>query len=250
MRRALIALTLLSLCGLIAAPTLADGKDGKDGKGKSDKPAQTPPKKAPEKKPAEKKPEQKHKETKKIAVGVEADAAITVTDTTGKSQTLKDYRGKITVIDFWSLDPASQAYDKKLAALIADYSKKNVAFLALDSSASDLDKGGEIYKRITEYAQKAGLTFPIGVDKGMVVADKFGVTQTPHVFALDAGGVVRYMGAIDDDPKGEKGDKASNYLKKALEAMIAGKEVPVATTGPAGSPIKREAKPAEAPKKP
>ena len=250
MRRTLITLSLLSLCGLIAAPTLASGKDGKDGKGKTDKPVQTPPKKPAEKKPVEKKLEPKSKEVKKIVVGVEADAAITVTDTTGKSQTLKDYRGKITVIDFWSLDPASQAYDKKLSDLIATYSAKGVAFLAIDSSASDLDSGGEIYKRIVEYAKKAGLTFPIGVDKGMAVADKFGVTQTPDVFVLDTYGVVRYMGAIDDDPKGEKGDKARAYLKNALEAMIAGKEVPVSTTGSGGSTIKRAPKPADAPKKP
>jgi peroxiredoxin len=237
MQRRVVALTLLAIAGLVAPPAVAQSK----GTSKTPAPAQ---------KPADKKDDKDKKKEYKppFKVGSETDPAISMTDTTGKSQSLKDLRGKIVVLHFWSLDTASGAYDKALAALYADYSKKGVVFIAIDPSKADVDAGADKYKRIQEYTAKAGFSFPIVVDSTYALVDKFGAQTTAHSFVIDAKGIVKYSGAVNDDPDGKKGDKATPELKNALDALVAGKDPAAATTTPGGAPIKKDApKPAAAP---
>ena len=66
------------------------------------------------------------------------------------------------------------------------------------------------------------------------------------MFVIDAKGMLAYRGAFDDDPKGEKADKATPFLANALDALLAGKAPAVNTTPSNGKPIQRDAKPAEA----
>ena len=47
-----------------------------------------------------------------------------------------------------------------------------------------------------------------------------------------------YAGAIDDDPRGEKGKEASNHVAAALDELLAGKPVTVANTTPYGCSVK------------
>ncbi len=201
-------------------------------------PAHKTPAPAPAPKPVEKKPVEATQPRKALAVGAETDASISLPDTSGKQHSLKDYRGKIVVIDFWS--SASPSYDKRLAQVFEEYGKKNVVFLAIASDKSDSDGSSpDQAKRIQDYLQKNNIAFPVLIDKGNVVADKFGAETTAHAFVIDAKGIVRYMGAIDDDPKGEHADKSAAYLRQALDAVIAGKDVPTPTTKPNGAPIQR-----------
>jgi peroxiredoxin len=211
----------------------------------ADKPAaKPPPKKAPDK-PAEKpadKPADKPAAGKPFAIGSEVDPMVSVTDLNGKTQSIKDLKGKIIVVQFWSM--SSNAYDKRLAALASQYTSKNVVFLAIDADKADADDA----KKLTEYVGKSGITFPVAIDKDAKLADRFGAQTSSHAFVIDAKGVLRYAGAIDDDPKGEKGDKATHYLQSALDALIAGKDVTPPTTTPNGNPIGRGA-PAKDPAK-
>jgi peroxiredoxin len=235
MQRRVVALTLLAIAGLVAPPAVAQNKGG----GKTTPPAQKPPEKKDDKKKEYKTP---------FKVGSETDPAISIADISGKSQSLKDLRGKIVVLHFWSLDPMSAAYDKALAALYADYSKKGVVFIAIDPNKADVDAGADKYKKIQDYAAKAGLTFPIAVDSSYALVDKFGAQTTAHSFVIDAKGIVKYSGAVNDDPDGKKGDKATPELKNALDALVGGKDPAAATTTPGGAAIKKEAaKPAAAP---
>jgi len=47
-----------------------------------------------------------------------------------------------------------------------------------------------------------------------------------------------YIGAIDDDPRGNKGEPAVNYVAVALDEMLAGKSVTNAETKPYGCSVK------------
>src|SRR6187397_1368637 len=126
------SLSFLSVLALAAAPGLAQDK----GQTPPPKPApapQTPPTKKPE--PPTAKPAEGA--AKAGGVGSEADASISLPDTAGKTHTLKDYRGKVVVIDFWSMDAASAAYDKRLPAIAEAVTKKGGVFLAIDSNKAD-----------------------------------------------------------------------------------------------------------------
>ena len=79
------------------------------------------------------------------------------------------------------------------------------------------------------------------------LVDKFGAQTMAHSFVIDGKGIVRYSGAVNDDPDGKKGDKAAPQLKNALDAVLAGKDAPASTTTPGGPAIKKEsAKPVDA----
>ena len=225
MRRIAIVLTVLAAAGLIGTPALAQkggskppSSKSKDDKKKDDKKQYKPP----------------------FKVGSETDPAVALTDIGGRSQTLKDLRGKVVVLHFWSLQPGSAAYDKALAAVAADYSKKGVEFFAIDPNKADVGTGADQYKKLQDYAAKSGLSFPIVVDKTYTLVDKFGAQTMAQSIVIDAKGFVRYSGAVNDDPDGKKGDKAVPQLKNALDSVIAGKDVPAATTTPGGPPIKKE----------
>ncbi|MBB4210765.1 peroxiredoxin [Rhodothalassium salexigens DSM 2132] len=52
----------------------------------------------------------------------------------------------------------------------------------------------------------------------------YGATATPHMFLIDAEGILRYMGAIDDQPSADPAtvETAENYLAAAWDAVAAG----------------------------
>lgn len=230
--------TLLSI-GVIGTTSAVAGPANLDSKDKKSTPQKPPPKPAPKPpdKPKDPKKEDKKPEPKKpFAIGQEVDPALSMNDVGGKAINLKDLRGKIVVVHFWSM--ANPGYDKRLATMAADYAAKNVTFVAIDPDAADASDT----KKLQEYMTKSGITFPVVLDKNAALAERFGASSTAHAFVIDAKGILRYSGAIDDDPKGEKADKATMHLKTAIEALVAGKEVANSKTEPVGgSPIKKEA---------
>lgn len=243
---------LFTLPALALTPTGGDSKTpppkggehhagDKPGQKPAEKPGEKPGDKGKEAKPMPPKPAAGH-----AAIGAEVDKSLALTDVAGKPQKLETYRGKITVIEFWAADSAGALLDKKTAKLAEDYAKKGVAFILVDANKADLDGAEATTKRITEQAQKAGLTCPIALDKQGAWADVFGAAAEGDVFVIDAKGMLAYRGALDDDPKGEKADKCTPYLANALDALIAGKAPTQNTTPSNGKPIQRDAKPAEA----
>jgi thiol-disulfide isomerase/thioredoxin len=184
---------------------------------------------------------------KVFEVGKPVDATITLTDVDGKEHKLGDYQGRIVVVDFWSIQcPVSRAYEERLNALHAKYGKEGIVFLAIDSNHTEIDKDADMknedaYARIREYRDEAKVKMPILVDRGNVVADRFNAQTTPHAFVIDKEGMLRYAGAIDSDQSGRK-DDATPYLANALDALMAGKEIEMASTKPVGCSIKRAEK--------
>jgi peroxiredoxin len=237
------ALVFFSAVALCASPLLASSFDGQTKK--KDPPKKDAPHKDPPKAP-EKKPDPKPAEAKPLAVGGELDGATTLNDTAGKTHSMKEYRGKITVLAMWSSATPGSAQEKRLAKIAADFGAKGVSFLAVASVAGE---NGDA-KALGDAATKAGVTFPVLMDKGSTLAEHLGAKAVDEVFVLDAKGILRYSGSIDDDPKGEKADKAQDFLTPALKALADGKDVTPATTAPNGGTLKLEPHKAPAPANP
>ncbi len=158
---------------------------------------------------------------------------FTLKDLNGAKHALKDQRGQITVLAFLSVQcPISNAYNERIRALSEDYAKQNVVFFALNASAN------ENVAEIKAHAAKQGFTFPILKDKGNKIADAYHAERTPEIFVVDAQGVLRYHGRIDNShlPIHVK----RRDLREALNELLAGKPVSVPEAKALGCVIKRE----------
>ena len=70
------------------------------------------------------------------------------------------------------------------------------------------------------------------------VFPKYGATRTPHVFLLDSNRVVRYIGAIDDNPENLNSIKR-RFVEEAIAALSLGKKPNPDYTRAIGCPVKK-----------
>lgn len=142
---------------------------------------------------------------------------------------LSQFKNKIVVIEFIATRcPYSLQQDSVIRPICADYKQKGVVFLGINSNQQ------EPAAEVAKHQQDAKLGFPVLKDWNNVVADVFKATHTPHVFVVDAKGILRYEGAIEPQ-RGEK----TPYLRNALDDLLAGKEVRLKETQQWGCTIKR-----------
>lgn len=127
--------------------------------------------------------------------------------------------------------PVSLAYDARMAALAKEFGPRGVRFLGVNSNKQ------EPMAEVGEHAQKAGLGFVVVKDPENKIADKWGALVTPEAFVFDARGTLAYHGRIDDSQN--PANVKSHDLRKALEALLAGKRPDPAETRAFGCTIKR-----------
>jgi hypothetical protein len=68
----------------------------------------------------------------------------------------------------------------------------------------------------------------------------YGARTTPQMWVIDAAGIVRFAGGIDDKPSASAADipVARNFVAAALDDMKAGRPVAAATAPPYGCSVK------------
>jgi thiol-disulfide isomerase/thioredoxin len=187
---------------------------------------------------------------KTLQLGDTIDASLSLPDIDGNVHSAAEMKGRITVVNFWSTQcPIQEAWDPTLGKIQLEYEAKGVHFVMINSNEANGEiadgkpaEGKKPYQGIRDTLKERDLPYTVLVDHGNVVADRFGALTTPDIFVFDQKGVLVYRGAIDDDQRGTKGDKAKHYLREALDALLAGKAVPTAQTKPVGCTIKRAKK--------
>jgi peroxiredoxin len=174
---------------------------------------------------------------KTLAIGATApDFSLPGVD--GKTYTLGDFaQSKILVVVFTCNHcPTAQAYEGRIARFQADYHDKGVALVAIspnNPAALRLDElgysdVGDSFEDMKIRAKDHNFTYPYLYDgQTQTTALAYGVIATPHVYVFDAERKLRYVGRFDDaEVKAIK----SHDLKNAVDAMLAGKPVPVEIT--------------------
>jgi peroxiredoxin len=153
-------------------------------------------------------------------------------DSNGTEKSFNDLKGKNgAVLVFLSTEcPVVRGYNDRMSKLAADYSAKGINLIGINSNWNE---SPSIIKAHTAEHYK----FPVLIDKGNVLADKLNAAATPETFYFDGAGKLVYHGAIDNDRTGE--NVTGNYLRDAIEAVLAGKTVPKAETFAIGCSIKK-----------
>ena len=170
-----------------------------------------------------------------VAIGAKVEN-FTLADTEGKQRSFNDLKGKNgALIVFMSAQcPVVKAYADRINTLAKDYQAKGISVIGMNSNATEsLDY---VKSNMTERSY----SFPMLIDKGNVIADKFGATVTPEVYLFDKDGKLVYRGAIDNDRSGE--NITARPLQDAVDATLAGKAVAKTETKAFGCSIKRAAK--------
>ena len=189
---------------------------------------------APKKPDAEKKAPEK-KENK----GTKA-SDFTLKNIEGKQVSLKDFKGKIVVIEWvnYNCPFVKKHYDKSgnMPALQKKYIGKGVVWIGICSS-NPKHRDYRDEKNLKAAAKERGANYTaLLMDADGKIGRQYKARTTPHMFVIDKKGYVAYQGAIDSvrsaDPADVKG--ATNYVSQVLDALIAGKKVPVAATQPYG----------------
>ena len=177
-----------------------------------------------------------------LKVGVTVPETLSMKDLDGKALSFKELRGKVVIVHFWSdRCPAEIHGDPVTKALEKTYAGKDVVILGIAANQNELGspppKDADFSKQYANFRAKikeAGFTHRIIADHGNVLSNLFQARSTPHCFVIDQKGVLRYAGALDDDPDESKGDKAKVYVRDAADALLAGKEIEIKETRPYG----------------
>lgn len=151
----------------------------------------------------------------------------------GDTHQLRDYRGQVVVVDFWSAEcPISRRYDAYFNEFVERFDDEDVVLLAVDSNAYDDDT-------IAEALTERDLHFPVLRDSGNAIADAYGAQTTPHAFVVDPDGVLRFRGHVDDRSWNQD-EATTDYLSDVVEALLSGEEPPVTERPAYGCTINRE----------
>jgi len=166
---------------------------------------------------------------------------FTGTDINGKTVKLSDYAGKIVVIESYNSDCPFDANHYKTGAmqeLQKDMAAKGVVWLLVDS----VNKKNFSYRTPEqarkEYADQKMTANAWIEDSSGAIGHLYGMETTPHMFVIDKTGTLVYDGAIDDKPDTDHDPKtARNYVREAVDDLIAGKAIEVSQTKPYGCAV-------------
>ena len=172
----------------------------------------------------------------------------------GKIHKLNDYSAsKVLVIVFTCNHcPTAQLYESRIKKLADDYRNKDVSLVAIEPNnpnAIRLDELG--YTDVSDSLEEMKIrsayrhfNFPYLYDgETQSVARAYGPKATPHVFIFDQERKLRYEGRVDNSQR-ESLVKTQD-ARNAIDALLAGKPVPVQHTGVFGCSTKWMSKQAE-----
>ena len=169
--------------------------------------------------------------------------AFTAVDSMGKTWSLADLKGKVVVIETTNHDCpyVRKHYNAgNMQAQQREASAKGVVWLTSASSATG--EQGHVTAQQANDLTKSRNAAPAAVllDPQSKVARAFGATVTPHMYIVDAKGTLVYKGGIDSIPSADPNDvpKATQYVRVALDEILAGKPVTTASTRPYGCSMK------------
>lgn len=160
---------------------------------------------------------------------------FTLKNVDGRMVSLADYKdakGFIIIFDC-NTCPYSKAYNERITRLNDNFLVKGYPVIAINAN----DGSGDSYDDMVRIAKKKNYKYPFLFDETQQVAKVYGATNTPHVFVLTKELKVVYIGAIDDNARDAEA-VTKPYVEEAVNALMAGKPVPVPKTKAIGCGIR------------
>ena len=174
---------------------------------------------------------------------------FTLPGTDGKTYRLADFGGtEVLMVYFTGTHcPTSHGAMDRMLQLVDDFDDRSFSFVAINpnnSAGLRPDEFGhtdydETFADSKRYAEDYGWTFPFLYDGDkQEVARAYGCLATPHVLIFDRERKLRYIGRLDDSRFADVSTVKHHDARNALDALFAGRPVPVETTRPHGCSTK------------
>jgi len=168
------------------------------------------------------------KYNKAVSVGDKApsfDGLPAVNGGQDTSLSLGDIKEDVVVVAFLANHcPAVVANDDRIIDFAGDYKDKNVKFIGISVTAAEGQKDLDDINGIKTRTKEKAFNYVYGYDESQKVGKAYGAVATPTFFVLDKERKIRYMGALDSSVMKESKD-AKNYVRDAVDALLAGKDV-------------------------
>jgi peroxiredoxin len=172
----------------------------------------------------------------------QAAPAFTLVDAEGTQRSLADFRGRTVVLE-WTNEGCpyvKKHYTGAMQALQREAVADGVVWLTIISSAPGTQGHVEGEAARQWRARTNGAATHLLLDPTGEVGKLFGAVTTPDMRVIDADGVLRFVGGIDDRPtnKVEDLEGANNFVRAALTDLEAGRPVATPFATPYGCAVK------------
>ncbi len=164
-------------------------------------------------------------ESRMLKLGTRA-PEFTLADAYGKKHSLGDAGGSDAVLVMFICNhcPFVKHVRREISRIGKDYASRNVAVFAINSNdpvTHPGDDAASMEKEITEW----GYTFPYLIDSNQAVAKAYDAACTPDFYVFDRDLRLAYRGQLDGSRPSNTIPVNGADLRRAIDAIIAGKRV-------------------------
>jgi peroxiredoxin len=183
---------------------------------------------------------------KKVDIGQKAPdfSGIQAAEPNGETTSLSlgDIKEDVVVVVFLANHcPVVLNCEDRINDFVEDYKGKSVKLVGIAESGNRTRKQDDLAAIKKRAVQDKKFNYVYGFDESQDVGRAYNATNTPQFFVLDKDRTIRYMGVMDDSPNNE-GKVKETYLRDAVDALLAGKEIKVKETRPFGCGISYDKK--------
>lgn len=165
-------------------------------------------------------------ESNMLPLGTEAPKFSLVEPLTGNTRSLDELKSKKATLVMFICNhcPFVRHVNPQLVALAHDYMPKGVSIIAI--SANDIASYPEDSpQKMAETAKRLGYPFPYLYDETQNVAKAYQAACTPDFFLFDGEMKLAYRGQLDSSRPSNSIPLDGKDLRRAIDAVLAGKKV-------------------------
>jgi peroxiredoxin len=178
-----------------------------------------------------------------VAVVGQAAPAFSGVDSSGKTVSLADFKGRTVVLEW--VNPSCPYVRKHYDSANMQATQKSATTQgAVWLSVNSTHPGHGEHRKPADMAawtrQQGATPTHTLMDGSGAIGRAYGARTTPHLYIVDAQGKLAYAGGIDDKPSANPADvkTAKNFVTAALADLAAGRPVAQASTRAYGCSVK------------
>lgn len=131
--------------------------------------------------------------------------------------------------------PRVQLYLERLKKIQKMFQHQGLTLVAINPKGERQNTDCS-FENLKTFAVRHQLNFPYLWDSTWDVTWSFGAEKAPTAFLVDRKGIIRYVGAIDDNAQPEEVKR--HYLRDAAISLLQGKAIQTTSTEPVGDSLK------------